>query len=510
MKERVLNLAALLAFCFFTCEMHAQITPHEATTLMYRGINLGNTLDPPTEGAWNNPPAEEYYFDDYVSAGFTSVRIPITWNEHTSVEFPYKIDSAWLARVEEIVDWGLSRNLFITINAHHEDWLKENYSDTNIERFDSIWSQIATRFKNKGERLIFEMLNEPRTLSAGLTLGQLNGLNKRILSIIRKTNPTRLVIFSGHDWANSSHLLAADIPDTNDKYLIGYYHSYDPYPFGLEGPGTYGSVADINATKTKFDQVSAWSKTHNIPVIISEFGATVKCEYNSRMFYYATVVEQALNHNVAFNAWDDGGNFGIYQRQSRKWNEIKDILINFSAKNPSSLKLSNNNGDSIRISWQNRTASNDSIFVERGLSPTNFSKIATLGADATVYNDINVEYGKTYYYRITAFYADSTDLLSYPQKITATHTSGLANNEPAKIASVFPNPAFRTISVRLNEGAIIDHLEVLGTDGRVFKELSPKDIQASIDIDYLAAGIYFIKVYSEGAHYQASFLKQQE
>ena len=105
----------------------AQITPHEAVSHMKKGINLGNTLEPPDEGGWNNGPAQEHYFDLYRDAGFDVVRIPVRWDGHTDYDPPYHVDTRWMDRVEEVVDWGLERDLFIVINAHHESWIKENY-----------------------------------------------------------------------------------------------------------------------------------------------------------------------------------------------------------------------------------------------------------------------------------------------------------------------------------------------------------------------------------------------
>ena len=135
----------------------AQLSPQEAILSMQKGINLGNTLEPPLEGGWNNPKAQEYYFDLYKQAGFDCVRIPVRWDEHTQDSYPYNIDLSWLQRVEEVVDWGLQRGLFIVINAHHDDWIKQNYSNASYRaRFDSIWSQISVRFRDKSEKLIFE------------------------------------------------------------------------------------------------------------------------------------------------------------------------------------------------------------------------------------------------------------------------------------------------------------------------------------------------------------------
>jgi aryl-phospho-beta-D-glucosidase BglC (GH1 family) len=124
-----------------------QVTPEEAVAQMRRGINMGNTLEPPYEGDWA-PKAREYYFDMYRDAGFDVVRVPVRWDEHTSYSSPYTIQESWMDRVEQIVDWALERDLYVVINAHHEDWIKENYEDKNLrDRFDSIWSQVATRKK---------------------------------------------------------------------------------------------------------------------------------------------------------------------------------------------------------------------------------------------------------------------------------------------------------------------------------------------------------------------------
>ena len=73
-----LLLLLLLHTIGCTCVL-AQPTGQEVADAMGRGINLGNTLEPPTEGAWNNGPAQERYFNLYREAGFTNVRIPVRW-----------------------------------------------------------------------------------------------------------------------------------------------------------------------------------------------------------------------------------------------------------------------------------------------------------------------------------------------------------------------------------------------------------------------------------------------
>jgi len=92
-------------------------------------------------------------------------------------DIPYTIDKAFLDRVEQVVDWSLSRGFVTIINSHHDDWIKEDYNG-NIERFEKIWEQIAERFKNKSENLLFEIMNEP---FGNITDEQIDDMNSRIL-----------------------------------------------------------------------------------------------------------------------------------------------------------------------------------------------------------------------------------------------------------------------------------------------------------------------------------------
>jgi aryl-phospho-beta-D-glucosidase BglC (GH1 family) len=402
-------VVTLLMFFFVAINAQAQLSTNDAIKAMGRGINMGNTLEPPNEGDWGNT-ATESNFDDYKNAGFSCVRLPITWDKHTNTVPPYSINSAWLNRIEQIVDWGLSRHLMIIINAHHEGWIKSTYTPNNIARFDSIWSQIATRFKNKSDSLLFEVINEPHPLS----LANVNDLNSRTIRTIRKTNPTRIVLFSGDEYSNSDQLIAAAIPDTADHYLIGYYHSYDPYPFGLNGPGTYGSDIDINTTIQKFNQVATWDTLHHVSVVLSEFAYTYKCEYNSRMCAYATVAEQAQVHHVPCMVWEDGGDFKFYNRTQHTWSEIKDVLIHTYIESPNKMKISAIADTLIKIQWNNRTTMNDSIIIERKIGTGSFTFFAKISNTASEFIDTTTSRGKTFYYRLRASLKDSIEIQSYP------------------------------------------------------------------------------------------------
>ena len=396
----------------------AQLTPNEAITRMTRGINLGNTLEPPVEGAWNNGPAQEFYFDDFKTAGFSTVRIPVRWDQHTQTTAPYTVDPAWLDRVEEVVDWGLERDFFVIINSHHDDWLKQNYSSPSARaRFDSIWVQIANRFQFKSDSLFFEIFNEP----FGMTTAEVDDMNSRILPLIRKTNPTRIVVYSGADYSGAAWLMSAAIP--NDDYIMGYYHSYDPWDFSGLGNGTWGSQVEKDNVRNTFEAVANWSAENDIPVMISEFGAIRSTDYNSRMRIYAFYVEQALRNRIAFEVWDDGGNFGLYDRTARSWADEKDILIHTHIDGPTDI-LTESIGDTlVAVTWQNRTARNDSMLVERRTSQTAWARIATIATTDDSFVDATVEGGNDYYYRVIAKFSNGDTWMSYPSVVTVRPTT---------------------------------------------------------------------------------------
>ncbi len=309
------------------------ISANTAVNEMGIGINLGNTLDAPTEGAWA-PAAEEQVIIDFKEAGFKHVRIPVTWDNRTEKTAPYTVDTDEMDRVEEVVDWALDQDLYVILNVHHDDWLKKGgntFTQNNRNRFDAIWLQIVERFKNKSAKLLFEILNEP----VDLTSANVDELNARVLEIIRRVNPTRLVVFSGNGFTPINALLSAAIPDTEDEYLIGNFHAYDPWPFAGQCIRGWGTGADKDELEQIYQQAQAWSRENDIPVTVNEFGAAKfdftapdnVCELEDRLQYLESHVEFASEYGISATFWDDAGSFSSYDRASGEWGPEKDILV---------------------------------------------------------------------------------------------------------------------------------------------------------------------------------------
>ena len=304
--------------------LSAQMTPQQAIVKMTRGINLGRCLEMPLEGQAQT--AQEYYFEDFKNAGFNFVRVPIQWDQHTGTNAPYTVDSAWLNRVQQVVDFGLKRGLIIIINSHHDRWILEdaNYTASEKARFEAIWAQVSDRLKTNSANLFFEIANEPMQLS----ISQINQLNASVIPIIRSNNPTRIIVYSGNGYTSVDQMKAAARP--NDPYVMATFHSYDPWPFAGEGTGTWGTAADKLEVTNRFTTAATWSQQYNIPVLLGEWGSVGWCDAPSRESYTATYAQQASRTGVAPCVWHDFGWFGIYfpgNPVATRWSNIKDIIM---------------------------------------------------------------------------------------------------------------------------------------------------------------------------------------
>jgi len=294
-------------------------------------INLGNTLEAPFAGMWA-PAAQEYYFDDFKTAGFEFVRIPVRWDNHTSWTPPYTIDSSFLDRVQEVVGWSLARGFTTLINSHHDDWIdNEQNFESSLPRFISVWTQVAQRFSSSPASLLFEVYNEPHVMN----VTQLNEMNAHIYATIRQTNPTRTILIGGLEWMGPNWILqnpdAMVIPDNgNDPNLMLEIHDYDPGNFTGTGQKVtvyeWGTAAEQAVVSTMATNIHQWSTNHyNLPVLLGEFGCSkppMQPNEADRALWYATYAKAVTASSFfAFSIWDDDGQYQTYNRATRTWDQ---------------------------------------------------------------------------------------------------------------------------------------------------------------------------------------------
>lgn len=308
------------------------------------GWNLGNTLDSyntskiglATETGWGNPKTTKEMIQSVKNAGFNAVRIPITWGEHMNGD---TIDSEWLERAAEIVDYAYDEGMFVIINMHHDDyiWFEPTDSEYSADsaKLKTIWGQIAARFADYGDRLLFEGMNEPRTVGStdewmGGTAAERAVINKYeqvFVDTVRKSggnNAERSLIITSYA-ASAETSAINDVVVPNDGNIIISIHYYAPWQFS-DGTSTVFDEAGKSELDAKFAELKKKFADKGTPVIIGEFGCVNAAPENVRTDYYNYYIKSAMSQGIKCFIWDNGistgdQSFGIFNRSSLSWNE---------------------------------------------------------------------------------------------------------------------------------------------------------------------------------------------
>jgi endoglucanase len=345
------------------------------------GWNLGNTLDAYTGGKsgetlWGNPRVNQALMDGIKAAGFDLVRIPVTWMGHIGPAPDCHIDEKWMRRVGEVAGMAHNAGLKVIINLHHDGstasttqengWLSVTKARKSVkeynritQRFIRVWKQIAVYFKNHGDWLMFESMNEihdgnwgwgdPDELDPQIKM--VNEWNQYFSDVVRNSggnNAERYLIFPGYS-TSPRHTLAPYFVLPQDGVpgrQIVTFHYYDPYQFGIEGKvSTWGSDDDIRQIDADFEPFKAAFIDKGIPVIIGEAGAVRQIYPGnadkeaqaraSRIAYLSHIFATAQKYGLVPLYWDngaatgDGEKFGLFNRANGQPNsEDSRILIN--------------------------------------------------------------------------------------------------------------------------------------------------------------------------------------
>lgn len=309
---------------------------------MGRGVNFGNILEAPSEGAWGLQ-LSDALFDAAKAAGVKTIRLPVRWSNHTASVAPFPINPAFLARVDYAVDAALSRGMRIVVNMHHYRQLDGDALDagetavpSNVvdDRFVAIWAQLAARYRNRPETLIYELYNEPH---GRLTADRWNALYRRALAAVRAVDTTHYVIIGPVEWNSASKLDALTLPP-EDQRLIATIHNYNPFAFthqGAEWAGMANSPvttcctgAQLASLSDPLRTASRWQTTAKRPVFVGEFGSYSKAPYASRVIYTRAIRDSIEAHGMPWAYWEMASGFGLYDPDARTFRtELRDALF---------------------------------------------------------------------------------------------------------------------------------------------------------------------------------------
>lgn len=317
------------------------------------GISLGNALDATNlwdttpdapelsyEICWGNPPIDDTQLAAISAAGFSSVRIPVTWEDHIDEEGV--ISQTWMERVAEVVDMALAEELYVILDTHHEEWLNlDTAREEEINaRYKTVWTQIAERFADYDEHLLFEGMNEPRLRDskhewdAGTPelRAMVNRLNRTFVETVRETggeNRTRYLMISAY--ATGTETDALKDLEVQDGNIIVSVHMYQPHSFCQEKEGTVEwnpeNADDTGRIEETFAELRIRFIDQGIPVVLTEFGCIDKGNDDARADWISFYREQA--GSIPCFWWDNGSSYRLLDRENGNWlhTEILEALI---------------------------------------------------------------------------------------------------------------------------------------------------------------------------------------
>lgn len=392
MKKRFLHLFSLMLAvlmlipCVGSAEeavvdngvMREGLTSLEATRLMGNGINLGNTLEAcdnnvgiktnaplSYETYWGQPKTTQAMIDGMKAAGFDTIRIPVAWMTNAThlYEGDYTIDADYMDRVEEVVRYARKEGMYVIVNDHWDGgWYGMFGSESAetralaMEAYKGMWQQIAERFRDYSDYLIFESANEelggrfdensPLYCSDSVVTyltdderyALTNEINQTFVDVVRATggnNATRLLLIAGYS-TNIDQTCddRFQMPkDTADSKLMVSVHYYDPWSYcGASSAASatkWGTVSDYEYMDQQLAKMTKFTEA-GYGVVIGEYGA-LPCSdglKDNTLAYHTAFLDACTKYNLTNCLWDCSG---LYKRVSQTFAD-DDILAMYQEK----------------------------------------------------------------------------------------------------------------------------------------------------------------------------------
>ena len=351
------------------------------------GINIGNTMEVPgNPTSWGNKFPTEAYIDSVKATGFSTIRIPCAWDSHAANGV---INESWMDSVKTVVDMCMRAGLVTILNIHWDGgWLESNLSDDKKDEVNakqkSYWTQIANKFKDYNENLLFASANEPATTDDNYKHETeiLMTYHQTFVDAVRATggnNASRTLVIQGPSTSvdrTCEVMPVSKLPkDVIENRLMVEVHFYDPYTYTLMNDiadwgaqvypqyywgddlatgadivhncgynawaGAMGDKCTSAQIQDQFGKMKTNFVDKGVPVIIGEFGANDRVgvltgdnyakHRKGRLAYYDAVMKLAKQNKVVPIAWDTGhegeNNMTIIRRQSEPDGSVFDMDI---------------------------------------------------------------------------------------------------------------------------------------------------------------------------------------
>lgn len=316
-------------------EISAKVTFIEKT--------FSNVIDPrphKLESMWSSPATTPEMIQAVRDRGFNTIRASVSWVNH--MDQHGNIDPSWLERVADVVDYCMDAGVYCILNTSGAGWLTADPHGLEEKGaiYRRLWEQIATRFADYGELLLFESFNEILDEAGSWknppfdSFDAVHTLHQIFVDTVRASggyNETRNLVLNPYA-ADPSYSMTRffELPeDTVENHLIAQVHCYTPGKFTLNATNLGSNVVfayewGTEAEKTTLDSIMSLIKKRfvdelGIPVLIGEFGVSKRVSESERIEYLDFYVKTAKKYGIKLIVFDDGGDLAVFNRWNLTW-----------------------------------------------------------------------------------------------------------------------------------------------------------------------------------------------
>ena len=298
-----------------------------------------------------------------------------------------------LDKLDQVCDWAEKYQIYLVIDNHSFNTPEYNLNPPSLqlyqEHLESVWSQIANRYNNRSEYIIYEIVNEP--IYEGDNAKKWLKLQQDIIDLIRRYDSNRDIVVTGANWGSIDTLV--NMKPYKDSHLIYTFHFYEPHIFTHQGAtwcgpeymdledlpfpydkkrlpklkgkaknsfiqdyiqNKYSTEGTAKYINNRIKKIADWGKKNNVRVWCGEIGAKTWINRTDRLAWIKTTVAALNDNGIPYCTWGIDGSDGFLTSDKEGLifpDDIdKDVLEAYGFKMPDE-KLAANAG--INVTPQN-------------------------------------------------------------------------------------------------------------------------------------------------------------
>lgn len=308
----------------------------------HKGVNFTNWLEFRSMENIQVDMFTKQDFENVKKLGCDVVRIPIHFECICSKENGYRIPAELYSILDNVASWSEELGIYVIFDFHNSTHVDSQTSSQVEKVLTPIWTQLAEKYKDASDRIIFELMNEPH----GIDIELWNEIIFRVFQKVREIDKKHYIVVGGADWNSFSAM--TQLPDFQDDKVIYTFHFYDPHTFTHQGAPwchmqrvigipfpydpekmpalpenptekerecfeNYPKVGTLEEVVKFFDKYAEFSQERKAPIYCGEFGCFAPfAERQERVNWYKTVANLLEERNISRTSWDYYGPFGVF------------------------------------------------------------------------------------------------------------------------------------------------------------------------------------------------------